>query len=69
MSDPPASSRVADGLDGVIVAETTIGEVRGREGFYHYRRYSAIVLARSCSLEEVWHLLSEGELPTASQLE
>ncbi|MBI1844925.1 MAG: citrate synthase/methylcitrate synthase [Actinobacteria bacterium] len=69
MSDPPASSRVADGLDGVIVAETTIGEVRGREGFYHYRRYSAIELARSCSLEEVWHLLSEGELPTASQLE
>ena len=29
------------GLRGVVVAETTIGGVRGDEGFYHYGPYPA----------------------------
>jgi citrate synthase len=37
--------------------------VRGLEGFYHYRHYSAVDLALSRPLEDVWHLLFEGELP------
>ncbi|MGK2957211.1 MAG: citrate/2-methylcitrate synthase [Acidimicrobiales bacterium] len=56
------------GLDGIVVTETSIGEVQGEQGFYHYRHYSAVDLAESCSLEEVWYLLVEGELPTTQQL-
>ena len=51
------------GLAGVMVADTTIGDVRGAEGFYHYRQYSAVELAASRSFEDVWHLMIEGELP------
>ena len=35
------------GLEGVVVAETTIGDVRGLEGFYHYRQYNAVELAET----------------------
>jgi citrate synthase len=55
------------GLEGVAVAETTIGDVRGEEGFFHYRGYNATVLARECSFEQVWHLLIHGELPDPDQ--
>ena len=37
------------GLEGLAVAETSIGDVRGQEGFYHYRQYSAVELAASPS--------------------
>lgn len=55
------------GLEGVVVAETTIGDVRGLEGFYHYRQYNAVELAEKRSLEDVWHLMFEGELPTRAE--
>lgn len=51
------------GLAGVVVTDTEIGDVRGLEGFYHYRQYSAVELARTRSFEDVWHLLVLGELP------
>ncbi|MEU2613552.1 citrate synthase [Micromonospora sp. NPDC007271] len=51
------------GLAGVVVTDTTIGRVRGREGFYHYRQYSAIELAERRTLEDVWALLIDGALP------
>ncbi len=54
------------GLKGVIVAETSVGDVRGLEGFFHYRHYSAIELAQKRTLEDVWALLFDGELPDAS---
>ncbi|MFF5856421.1 citrate synthase/methylcitrate synthase [Streptomyces sp. NPDC012751] len=53
------------GLAGVVVAETEVGDVRGREGFYHYRQYPAVALARTRSFEDVWHLLVHGTLPDA----
>ncbi|WP_439940684.1 citrate synthase/methylcitrate synthase [Streptomyces sp. BBFR115] len=53
------------GLAGVVVTDTRIGDVRGREGFYHYRQYSAVDLAHSRGFEDVWHLLVHGELPDA----
>jgi citrate synthase len=56
------------GLEGVAVAETGIGDVRGAEGFYHYRGYDATELARHCSFEQVWHLLLVGELPGPREL-
>ena len=65
---PAAESRtdVPAGLEGVVVAETTVGDVRGQEGFFHYRQYSAVDLAQQRSLEDVWHLLFKGELPDAA---
>ncbi|MET7283108.1 citrate/2-methylcitrate synthase [Kribbella sp. NPDC005582] len=58
---------VPPGLRNVVVTETTLGDVRGDEGFYHYRQYSAIDLARSKTLEDVWYLLFEGRLPTIAE--
>jgi citrate synthase len=58
---------VPRGLEGVVVAETTIGDVRGLEGFYHYRQFNAVELAETRSIEDVWYLLYEGELPDAAQ--
>ena len=58
---------VPRGLKGVIVAETGLSDVRGREGFYHYRRYSAIELAEKRTFEDVWHLMLFGELPDGEQ--
>lgn len=49
------------GLKGLVVAETSIGEVRGAEGFYHYRGRSALELAASESFESVWGLLVEAD--------
>ncbi|MGW6875805.1 citrate synthase/methylcitrate synthase [Streptomyces xanthophaeus] len=51
------------GLAGVVVTETELGDVRGREGFYHYRQYSAVELAASRTFEDVWHLMFRGALP------
>ncbi|SNQ46201.1 Citrate synthase [Frankia canadensis] len=55
------------GLAGVLAAETELSDVRGREGFYHYRQYSAIELARKRTFEDVWHLMILGELPDPDQ--
>lgn len=51
------------GLAGVIVADTEVGQVRGREGSFHYRQYDATLLARHRSFEDVWHLMIAGHLP------
>lgn len=66
MAEPvqhPGSLEAPRGLEGVIVADTSVGDVRGREGFFHYRQYSAVELAEKRSLEDVWALLFRGELP------
>lgn len=57
----------APGLEGVTVAETGIGDVRGAEGFFHYRQYSAVELAERRSFEDVWYLMVHGELPSGAQ--
>ncbi|MEY2474635.1 MAG: citrate synthase [Actinomycetota bacterium] len=51
------------GLKGVVVAETQLGDVRGDEGFYHYRQYAAPELAAKRSFEDVWQLQIDGDLP------
>jgi citrate synthase len=58
---------VPPGLRNVVVTETRLGDVRGDEGFYHYRQYSAIDLARAVTVEDVWFLLYEGRLPSAAE--
>ncbi|MDQ6657234.1 MAG: citrate synthase/methylcitrate synthase [Actinomycetota bacterium] len=54
------------GLAGVVVAQTSIGDVRGAEGFYHYGPYSAIELAQQRTFEDVWFLMLTGRLPAAA---
>jgi citrate synthase len=64
----PASELAPRGLEGVAVAQTAVGDVRGDEGFFHYRGYNAVELARCCSFEQVWRLLVDGGLPDGEQL-
>ena len=51
------------GLKGLAVSDTELGAVRGEEGFFHYRQYSAVDLARTRTLEDVWALQFNGALP------
>ncbi|NEA53918.1 citrate synthase/methylcitrate synthase [Streptomyces sp. SID13666] len=57
---------VPRGLKGVVVTDTALGDVRGLEGFYHYRQYSAVELAETRTFEDVWHLMFHGTLPDAA---
>src|SRR5258706_16342272 len=63
----PGTIEAPPGLEGVIVADTEVGDVRGDEGFYHYREYDAVELADRRSLEDVWHLLFQGHLPSGAE--
>src|SRR5262249_22567058 len=64
----PSLIEAPRGLEGVVVAETAVGDVRGQEGFYHYREYNATELAAKRSLEDVWYLLYYGRLPNKEEL-
>lgn len=66
MTVMPVTPDVPRGLKGVVVTETALGDVRGTEGFYHYRQYSAVDLAQSRTFEDVWHLMLLGTLPDAA---
>jgi citrate synthase len=61
----PGELDAPKGLAGVTVAETEVGGVRGREGFFHYRQYAATDLARQRTFDDVWHLLLVGGLPAS----
>lgn len=68
MDQTPNGTLIAPpGLKGVVVADTATGDVRGQEGFYHFREYSAVELATTRSFEDVCHLMLEGTLPTPEQ--
>ena len=56
-------AEVPRGLKGVVVADTEVGDVRGSEGFYHYRQYSAVELATQRPLDDVMRLMIDGALP------
>jgi citrate synthase len=58
---------VPAGLRNVIVTSTELGDVRGNEGFCHFRQYSAVELARTRTFEDVWFLFLESRLPTADE--
>jgi citrate synthase len=65
----PAELLAPRGLKGMVVADTTIGDVRGLEGYYHYRQYSAVEIAETLAFEDAWHLLIDGFLPDRRQRE
>ncbi|MEQ1861588.1 MAG: citrate synthase [Chthoniobacteraceae bacterium] len=60
---------IARGLEGIIAAETNIGDVRGDVGQLIYRGYDINELAGKVSYEEVVHLLWHGALPTRAELD
>ena len=61
--------RAPRGLEGLVVADTEVSDVDGIAGRYRYRSYDPVELAERRSLEDVWHLLLEGELPTPAERE
>ena len=59
---------LSKGLEGIAVAETQIGDVRGDIGQLIYQGYDINKLAGKVSFEEVIHLLWEGRLPNRKEL-
>lgn len=55
------------GLKGLVVADTQVGSVRGEEGFFHYREYDAVEIARHQTFEAATALLLDGSLPAANE--
>jgi citrate synthase len=62
------SEELKKGLEGVLVAESSLSYIDGDEGKLVYRGYTIDDLARNASFEEVVYLLWHGQLPTADEL-
>jgi len=60
---------ISRGLEGIIAAETRIGDVRGDIGQLIYQGYDINELAGKVSYEEVVYLLWHGNLPNKAELE
>jgi citrate synthase len=60
---------IARGLEGIIAAETNIGDVRGDIGQLIYRGYDINELAGKVTYEETIHLLWHGRLPNRTELD
>src|SRR5256886_15573998 len=60
--------RAPKGLEGVIVATTSLTKIDGQAGRLIYRGYDVTQLARRFSYESVAHLLWFGHLPTQQEL-
>jgi citrate synthase len=56
------------GLEGVVVGNTLLSNVEGKEGRLTYRGYDIHDLAPNACFEEVAHLLLYGHLPVNSEL-
>jgi citrate synthase len=62
------SEELKKGLEGVLVAESSLSYIDGDVGKLVYRGYDIEELARGASFEEVLYLLWNGELPTEAEL-
>jgi citrate synthase len=60
---------VSKGLEGVVAAETRLGEVKGAEGILFYCGYDINELAGKVSYEEVVFLLFHQRLPSRVELD
>jgi len=65
----PATTRVKEGLENVIVADSKICAIDGQQGTIRYRGIDIGELARHSTYEETVYLLWFGELPTQNQLD
>ena len=72
-SSPPShgapSTQVAEGLEGIVAAESRICFVDGVEGRLIYQGYDIHDLAAHAGFEEVAYLLWHGDLPARAQLD
>ena len=66
---PGSPSHVAEGLEGIVAAESRICFVDGIEGRLIYQGYDIHDLVAHASFEEVAYLLWHGDLPTRPQLD
>ncbi|WP_255151167.1 citrate synthase [Halorarius halobius] len=62
------SEELKKGLEGVVVAESSLSYIDGDAGRLIYRGYDIEDLAEGATFEEVVYLLWHGELPTESEL-
>lgn len=69
MSTATESTAAAEGLRGVVAAQSAIGDVNGELGILIYQGYNIHDLAEHSTFEEVIFLLWNGRLPKAEELE
>ena len=62
------SDQLKKGLEGVLVAESSLSYIDGDAGTLVYRGYEIDELARGASFEEVLYLLWNDDLPTSEEL-
>ena len=67
--EPAKSPSVTQGLEGVVVAQTTLSTVDGTAGKLTYCGYDIHDLAQHSSFEETAFLLWNGRLPSRSELD
>jgi len=60
---------VSKGLEGIVAAETRLGEVKGQEGILFYCGYDINELAGKVSYEEIVYLLFHNRLPNRQELD
>jgi citrate synthase len=60
---------VPRGLAGVAVAATSVSDVDGDAGFYHFHGVDPTTFARTGTFEDAWYLLHFGELPARDRRE
>jgi citrate synthase len=68
-SSPGTPAQVAEGLEGIVAAESRICFVDGIEGRLIYQGYDIHDLVAHAAFEEVAYLLWHGDLPTRSQFD
>lgn len=69
MSTGTETTAAAEGLRGVVAAQSAIGDVNGIEGKLIYQGYDIHDLAEHATFEEVVFLLWNGKLPTQAELD
>jgi citrate synthase len=65
----PAASKGPAGLEGVVAAQSSIGDVDGVNGVLIYQGYDIHDLARNSTFEETIYLLWNGRLPARAELD
>src|SRR5438094_9667133 len=63
-----STTAAAEGLRGVVAAQSAIGDVNGEQGILIYQGYDIHDLAEHSTFEEVIFLLWNGRLPKADEL-
>ena len=67
MSTGTETTAAAEGLRGVVAAQSAIGDVNGEQGILIYQGYDIHDLAEHSTFEEVVFLLWNGRLPNAGR--